>query len=84
MKPNFCQLFAVFTLAALGLTLIGCQQAPPTAAAAPTATPAPAPATESSSSSRSVEVKTDSSNPDSPAGVTVKKESTTEKQQSQQ
>jgi len=92
MKPNNCKLLAAFTITTLGLTLTGCQQAPPTAAAAaapvaaPTqAAPAPAPSsTTESTSSRSVEVKTDSSNPDAPAGVVVKKESSTVKQQTQQ
>jgi hypothetical protein len=90
MKTNSCKLLTAFAITALGLTLTGCQQAPPTAvAAAPApaqATPAPAPVstTESSSSSRSVEVKTDPVGHDAPASVTVKKESTTEKQQSLQ
>jgi hypothetical protein len=88
MKPTSCKILTVFALTTLGLTLTGCQQAPPTAASsAPVATtaqaaPAPVATTESSSSSRSVEVKSDSSSPDG-SGVTVKKESTTEKRQSQ-
>jgi hypothetical protein len=92
MKPNNYKLLAAFAITALGLTLTGCQQAPPTAAAAAApaaapsqAAPAAAPSsTTESSSSRSVEVKSDPSNPDAPAGVVVKKESTTVKQQSQQ
>jgi hypothetical protein len=90
MKPNNYKLLVTFAITAFGLTLTGCQQAPPTAAAAtpvaaPTqAAPAPAPGSMTeSSSSRSVEVKSDSSNPDA-AGVVVKKESTTIKQQTQQ
>jgi hypothetical protein len=91
MKPTSCKIFLASAITALGVTLTGCQQAPPTVVTAPAAAPAaspapaaaPAPSTESSSTSRSVEVKTDSPNPDSPASVTVKKESTTE-QHSQQ
>ena len=82
MKPSSCKLLAVFGLAALGLTLTGCQQTPPAATqAAPAATAqptaAPTSSTESSSSSRSVEVK---SNPDG-SEKSVTKESTATKQQ---
>jgi hypothetical protein len=84
MKPYACKFLAAFTFTALGLTLTGCQQAPPPAAsqAAPAApaqaTAAPTSATESSSSSRSVEVK---SNPVGSVEKSVTKESTTTKQQ---
>ena len=83
MKPYSCKFPAVFVLAALGLMLTGCQQAPPaTTEAAPAApaqaAPAPTSSTDSSSSSRSVEVK---SNPDGSAEKSVTKESNTTKQQ---
>ena len=87
MKPYSYNFLAAVAVTALGLTLAGCQQAPPTAAAAPAAAPAPAQApapsttTESSSSTRSVEVKSDPSNPDAPVDKTVIKESTSEKKQ---
>ena len=82
MKPYSCKFPAVFVLAALGLMLTGCQQAPPaTTEAAPAApaqaAPAPTSSTDSSSS-RSVEVK---SNPDGSAEKSVTKESNTTKQQ---
>jgi len=79
MKPYSCKLLAVFAFTALGLTLTGCQQAPPTTiqAAPAQATAPPTSSTESSSSSRSVEVK---SNPDG-SEKSVTKESTATKQQ---
>ncbi len=85
MKPYSCKFLALIAITALSLTLAGCQQAPPTAAAAPAAAPAQAPApsttTESSHSTRSVEVKSDPSNPDAPVDKTIVKESTSEKKQ---
>jgi hypothetical protein len=82
MKSYSCKLLAVFALTALGLTLTGCQQAPPAATQAAPAAPAqaaapPTSSTESNSSSRSVEVK---SNPDG-SEKSVTKESTTTKEQ---
>jgi hypothetical protein len=90
MKPYPCKtLLATCAITVLGLILIGCQQAPPAAAAAPAATTAvPAPATpvpvttsESSSSTRSVEVKSDDSKPDGVSEKTVTKDSSTTRQQ---
>ena len=77
MKPYSCKVLAVFAVTALGLTLTGCQQAPPAATqAAPAQTTAP-PTSSTESSSRSVEVK---SNPDG-SEKSVTKDSTTTKQQ---
>ena len=83
MKPNSYKYFAACALTALGVTLAGCQQAPPAATAAPASatvqtppsqTPPPT-ATTDSSSSRSVEVKpAEPGNPDS--AVAVEKKST--------
>jgi len=88
MKPYSFKFLAAVAITTLGLTLAGCQQAPPAAAAAaPAAAPAPAQATPGpstttdSSSTRSVEVKSDPSNPDAPSDKTIVKESTTQKTQ---
>jgi len=86
MKPYSSKALAACALTALGLMLMGCQQAPAAAPAATTAAPAPAtpvPVTtsESSSSTRSVEVKSDDSRPDAVSEKTVTRDSSTTKQQ---
>jgi hypothetical protein len=87
MKLNFSKFLSILSLTALGVVLMGCQQAPPAAAAAPAtttaapATPAPTTSSESSSSTRSVEVKSDAAGPDTAVEKTVTKDSSTTKQQ---
>jgi hypothetical protein len=89
MKLHSYSFFAALALTFMGLTLVGCQQAPAApaaAAAAPAVAPAqaappPATATESSSSTRSTEVKSDPSNSGASVEKTVTTETNTVKQQ---
>jgi len=74
MKLHSHRFLAASALAALGLTLIGCQQAPPAVSTAATATPAPAtttiveevPRRHDDGDARKMQDRRDHSRPDDP------------------